>query len=179
MKTFSTLIFLLLVVSAAAQKPIRLKSVTNQDTLSSNATMICGSFIQRLSAMTSGGLLQELYIIDSASNQSYFFRPKPLFKGSKENDFLFSIPPGTYHIQYYRYQKGVWYGIKEFIEPIRRTDGQQYQFTVEQGKLNSLGTWCFDKPEVSFASLNEEMKAKLIKEHPQLDFSKAVLYCPH
>ena len=163
---------------AKAQQAIRLDDVDQKDTIAAQRAVIYGTFVQRLNAMTSGGLNQELYLRDTATKELYVFRAKPLFKSAKQNNFIFSIKPGTYAIVEYMYQKSTWYGFKEFKQQIRKGEGSPYLFTITPGSLNELGTWHFEKENVSFESAAEEVKDKLKQTYQKMDFAKSVQNIP-
>lgn len=178
MKFKLTILLLGFCYFAKAQKNIRLDEVNHKDTIGAERAVIYGTFVQRLNAMTSGGLNQELYLRDTATKELYVFRAKPLFKSAKQNNFIFYIKPGTYAIVEYMYQKGTWYGRKEFRQQIKKPEGSAYLFTITPGSLNELGTWHFEKENIYFENAAAEVKDKLRPDYQKLDFTKAVQNIP-
>jgi hypothetical protein len=178
MKFKLTILLFSLCYVAKAQQAIRLDDVDQKDTISAERAVMYGTFVQRLNAITSGGLNQEIYLRDTATKELYVFRAKPLFKSAKQNNFIFSIKPGTYAIVEYMYQKSTWYGFKEFRQQIKKGEGNPYLFTIIPGSLNDLGTWHFEKENVSFENSAEQVKDKFKQDYQKLDFTKAVQNIP-
>ncbi|NRF37550.1 hypothetical protein [Pedobacter foliorum] len=178
MKFKLTLLLVCLCYFAKAQKTIRLDDVDQKDTINTERAVIYGTFVQRLNAMTSGGLNQEIYLRDTATQELYVFRAKPLFKSAKQHNFIFFIKPGTYAIVEYMYQKSTWYGFKQFEQQIRKPEGSLYLFTLAPGSINELGTWHFEKEKVSFENTAEAVNEKLKQTYQKLDFTKTVQNIP-
>ena len=178
MKFKLTILLLGFCYFAKAQKAIRLDEVNHKDTIGAEHAVIYGTFVQRLNAMTSGGLNQELYLRDTTTKELYVFRAKPLFKSAKQNNFIFYIKPGTYAIVEYMYQKSTWYGFKEFRHQIKKPEGSAYLFTITPGSLNELGIWHFEKENIYFENAAAEVRDKLRQDYQKLDFTKVVQDIP-
>jgi len=163
--------------SIKAQKISRLDKVSSNDTIAPGRAIICGSFIQRL-GFKSGGFAQEIYIADTATKQIYAFRVKPIFKSEKDNLFAYHIKPGTYAILKYQYLQSTWYGSKDFHEPIVKSNGPYYIFTVPENSLVNLGIWHFEKQPGSFEDSSQELTDKLALEFKNLNMSNAVVVLP-
>jgi len=122
---------------------------------------------------------------------------KPTFKSAKENTFVYFIKPGNYAILNYWWTQSKWYGGKMFTEPIfkeidatnnskqKSNSGQlntnnleQFTFTVTENSLNYLGTWHFDKEEVSFTDDKTQFDSLMKSKYKKLDFSIGKLVLP-
>lgn len=182
---------------ASGQKYNALNRVGSRDTVGSAHAVIYGNFIQRL-GFSSGGFPQEIRLLNNETNELICFRVKATFKSSRQNEFAYFIPPGTYTILNYWWTKSKWYGGEVFTEPIfkgidtsdkfekRINSGQitrddliQFRFSVAAGTINYLGTWHFEKGLVAFANDKSEFDELVRGHYKGLDFTTANVVLPN
>jgi hypothetical protein len=172
-----------------------LKEVLSKDTVESGQGIIYGLFIQRL-GFSSGGFPQDIRIVNLATKEIFSFRVKPTFKSAKENIFSFHIPSGDYAIIQYWWTQSKWYGGKMFTEPIfknyafsdietklksgelKEEELGHFNFSIQPNTLNYMGTWHFDKEQVSFSDDKMKLDKILSKTQTKLNFENATFSIP-
>ncbi|MFQ3174443.1 MAG: hypothetical protein ACI8W0_001562 [Flavobacterium sp.] len=196
MRHVATIFLLFLTMFAKGQDFKKLNEVNSSDIITSEEAIIYGNFIQRL-GFSSGGLPQDIRLINIETNEVFAFRVKPTYKSAKENTFVCFIKPGKYAILNYWWTKSTWYGGKFFTEPIFKnidiTDNfdqkiksgqinqnelEQFIFEITKNSLNYLGTWHFDKGLVSFTDDKMQFDSLVKSKFKKLDFSIATTILP-
>ena len=196
MKHLVTIILIFTTIFAKGQSVTKLNEVSHGDTIRNGKAIIYGNFIQRL-GFSSGGFPQDIRLINLDTKEVQTFVVKPTFKSAKENTFVYFIKPGNYAILNYWWTQSKWYGGKMFTEPIfkeidatnnskRKSNSgklntnnlEQFTFTVTENSLNYLGTWHFDKEEVSFTDDKTQFDILMKSKYKKLDFSIGKLVLP-
>ncbi len=173
-----------------------LKEVLSKDTVQTGQGIIYGVFIQRL-GFSSGGFPQDIRIVNLETKQIFSFRVKPTFKSAKENMFSYHIPSGDYAIIQYLWTQSKWYGGKMYTEPIfknyafseieaklksgkiKEEELEHFKFSIQPSTLNFVGSWHFDKEQVSFSDDKANIDKNVTKTQTKLNFGSATISIPN
>jgi hypothetical protein len=196
MKKYLATLLILASLTTNAQTIKTLKEALSKDTIQSGQGIIYGLFIQRL-GFSSGGFPQDIRIVNINTREIFSFRVKPTFKSAKENIFSFHIPPGDYAIIQYWWTQSKWYGGKMFTEPIfknyafseieaklksseiKEEELEHFKFSIQPNTLNYVGSWHFDKEQVSFSHDKVNIDKKVTKTQTKLNFGNAAISIPN
>ena len=196
MKKYIATLLILATLTTKGQSIKTLKEVSSNDTVLSGQGIIYGLFIQRL-GFSSGGFPQDIRIVNIDTKEIFSFRVKPTFKSAKENIFSFHIPAGNYAITQYLWTQSKWYGGKMFTEPIfknyafneietklksgeiKEGELEHYRFSIQPNTLNYVGTWHFDKEQVSFSDNKINFDKIVTKTQTKLNFASATISIPN
>jgi hypothetical protein len=196
MKNAFSILLSLFTVGTYGQKIIPLESLNQNKSITSETSIIYGSFIQRL-GFSSGGFPQDIRIVNRETNEIYAFRVKPAYKSAKENSFCFYIMPGNYFILNYWWTQSKWYGGAMYAEPIFKgidatgdfnakvnsgeiniEDLERYEISIKGKTVNYLGTWHFDKGPVSFTNEKHTLDSIMRKAYKNVNFEESIINLP-
>jgi TonB family protein len=137
--------------------------------------LVYGSCIQRL-GFSSGGLLQDVRLVNLDTRKVVRVVVKPAMKSRKENEFCVALPAGWYALQQYYYSYGAESLRKGPTGPLTAT---RYIFAVQAGQLNYVGTWDFSVPQQpSFRIDQIALDERINLTYTKLGFADAVLAVP-
>jgi TonB family protein len=143
--------------------------------LPANQGLIYGNCIQRL-GFSSGGLMQDVQLVNLATRKIVRVVVKPTMKSRKENEFCVALPAGQYALRQYSYSYGAEALRKGLKGPLTAT---RYVFTVQAGQLNYVGTWDFRVPQQpSFQIDRTALDERINPTYTKLGFAEAVLAVP-
>lgn len=156
-----------------------LKSLSNRGTVPVGMAVIYGNFVQRL-GFSSGGLSQDIYLLNLLTEQVVTLRVKKPLKSSKENIFCYLIEPGEYAIIQYQWSQSKWYGTQTHVEPIWKNQDESERFVVSipRGTLYYIGTWYFDTEAVYFTDDQQSLDTLINDKYRKLDMKTVVKSLP-